>query len=148
MIVHTLCNSCLQPYRILIEAGDAHLIKQMQTEETGKLVPCPRLCGGNISLAYDGLIDEMSKDPRLKTPLNVTAKELYKAVNGAGLPDEIPLDVDVVEMLFSYWKVDAKVEQVDGAIYIHELQLESGHTVHLAAGQRGAQVLKITKRRA
>ncbi len=147
MIIRTLCNSCLQTFELVLEASDLSLVKQI-ADETGHTCPCPRLCGGSILLVGDETSKQMATDSRLKTPLRITGKELYKAIHGSGLPDEIPRDADVLEsMLKANDVTGVSVEKVNDTIYLHELYLSNGVTVHLASGQRGAQVLKMTKER-
>lgn len=84
----------------------------------------------------------------MKEPLHITGLQLYQAVNGLGLPDEIPKDSIIVESLLKANKLTGvAVEEVNGRTYLHELKFENGVTLHLGAGQRGAQVLKLTKAR-
>lgn len=144
MIINSLCNSCLQPFQILLESGDADLIRQLSEADEGRMCLCPRLCGGKINLFGDPTISVMAD--KLREPMTLTGKELYKAVNGMGLPDEVPKDVEVVKALLKSNKVaDLYLEEINGRLFLHELKLENGYTVHLAAGARGAQVLKVTK---
>lgn len=147
MILLSLCNSCFQPYQVLLQPSDVELVKQV-ADEGGQSCPCPRLCGGKINLIGDATISAMGKDRRLKDPIHITGRQLYQAVNGLGLPDEIPTDALVVDSLLKSNKLTGSVvEEVNGRLYLHELKLENGITIHLAAGQRGAQVLKMTKER-
>ena len=55
MIILSLCNSCLQPYQLLIQPSDTELVKQIASQD-GHLCPCPRLCGGQINLVGSPLI--------------------------------------------------------------------------------------------
>jgi hypothetical protein len=145
VILNSLCNTCFQPFQVLIEMSDVNLIRQIAVED-GKLAPCPRLCGGFINMQGDDTIEQMANDPRLKAPMQITGKELYKAVNGAGLPDEVPQSKETIEALLKANKVvGTKLEELNGKFYIHEVLLENGLTLHLAAGLRGAHVLKVTK---
>jgi len=145
VILNALCNSCLQPLQILIEGSDAPLIRQI-ADENGTTCKCPRLCGGHINLIGDPTIEQMANDPRLKTPMKITAKELYKAVNGAGLPDEVSISKETLDALLKAGKVvGTKLEDAHGKLYLHELLLDNGLTIHLASGLRGSQVLKVTK---
>lgn len=147
MIIRTLCNTCLQPFELMLEASDLELVKQI-SDQAGETCPCPRLCGGAILLVMDPTFSQMTNDPRLKNPLRVSGKELFKAVNGAGLPDEIPNDPNVVlAMLKSSPISDASIEVVGKDVLLHELRLQNGVTIHLASGLRGAHVLKMTKER-
>ncbi len=147
MIINSLCNSCLQPYTIVVQPTDVHLMK-MVADEKGHTAPCPRLCGGRINIIGDPIINEMASDRRLREPLTVSALELYQAIGGMGLPDEIPKDASVVKALLGQIAESADVEEVNGKIYLHELKLKDGITIHLTSGQRGALILKITKERA
>lgn len=145
MIVRSLCNSCFQPFQLLLQASDVDLVKQVADEE-GRTCLCPRLCGGRINLMGDPVIADMAKDQRLREPIDLTGKQLYQAINGMGLPDEVPKHVLTVEaMLKSNKVVGTVMEEVNNRIYLHELVLSNGITIHLAAGQRGAQVLRLTK---
>lgn len=148
MIINSLCNTCYQAYEILVEVSDVELIKQIRVDDTGHTAKCPRLCGGFINLVGDAVIDQMSQDPRLKDPIRISGKELYQAVNGLGLPDEVPMNKDTIEMLLKTQMESFAVDATNGKFYISELRFEGGRTLHLTSGPYGAQVLKITKERA
>lgn len=143
MIVMSLCQSCLQPYQLMIEPNDIPLIKQIASED-GQQCPCPRLCGGTINLVGDPGIAAMTE--KLREPMHIGGKDLYKAVNGLGLPDEVPKDVDVIESLFKANTITGVLmEKLGNTFYLHELKLSNGITVHLTAGPQGSAVLKVTK---
>lgn len=147
MMIFSLCNTCLQPYTVLVEASDVELIKQI-ADDMGHTCPCPRLCGGRINLVGDPLISEMTKDRRLKESMTLSGKELYQAVNGLGLPDEIPKTIEVVAAMLKSSPIEhLDVEEQQGKIFLHEILLQNGVTIHLGSGQFGAQVLKMTKER-
>lgn len=146
MIVFSLCQKCLQPFELNIQPGDVHLIKQISTHE-GMMAPCPRQCGGGINLVGDQVVDALAGD-HLKSIMKITGTELYQAVNGMGLPDEIPHEAGIVTSLLVANRVRAVVtEKANGKTYLHEIILDNGYTIHLAAGARGAHVLKVTKER-
>jgi len=142
---HALCQTCLQPYRLMISASEVNLIRQI-SDSSGHTAPCPRKCGGTINLVGDATIDAMTE--KLKPPMSITGVELFRAVNGMGLPDEIVKDIDTFQALLIASKVVGAVVDLagEGRIYLHELHLENGMTIHLSAGLKGAEVLKITKR--
>lgn len=143
MIIHSVCNSCLQPFTIIVESRDVHLIRQI-SEEEGQLCPCPKLCGGKINLVGQPALDVVRD--RLKQHIQLTGTELYKAVMGAGLPEEIPRSPEVVEaMLLAHKVVKVNVSQEGITVFLNEIHLENGVVLHLTAGLRGAHVLKITK---
>lgn len=145
MILYTMCNSCLQPYELLLQESDLHLVKQL-VEDGTMHCSCPRLCGGKIFLGSDETVKQMSTDPRLKDAMKITGKQLYQAVNGMGLPDESPTNLEsVVAMLIAHPIKSVGAEEVGGKVYLHELHLSNGVTVHLSSGHKGAQVLKLTK---
>lgn len=145
MIIKSLCNSCLQPFEISVSVSEVPLVKEVTNEE-GTMCPCPRLCGGSINLIGDATISEMSNDRRLREPMKVTGKQLYQAVNGLGLPDEIPTSVEVLEALLAGSEVvETTTEEFNKAVFLHEIKLKNGSTIHLGSGLKGAQVLKITK---
>ncbi|TXH09041.1 MAG: hypothetical protein E6R04_09170 [Spirochaetes bacterium] len=78
--------------------------------------------------------------------MKVTGKQLYQAVNGLGLPDEIPTSVEVLEALLAGSEVvETTTEEFNKAVFLHEIKLKNGSTIHLGSGLKGAQVLKITK---
>lgn len=146
MIVHSLCNTCFQRYEIRVEPNDVPLLKQLADEHW--LTGCPRHCGGKINLSNpsDHVFKELVNNPMLKDPLSLTAQELFKAAKGGGLPDEIPKSMELVVALLKSSPVVGVNAQFDGKnVYLHEIALENGSCIHLAAGSRGAQVLKITK---
>lgn len=148
MIVRSLCNSCFQPYILLVQPSDVALVRDI-ADENGLTAPCPRLCGGRINLNGDQVIEAIQEGKKLAEPLTITGLELFKAVNGAGLPDEIAKDWDVLVSLFRSNKVvDVNIEEANGKFYLHEVKLERGITVHLGASPRGAIVVKVTKERA
>lgn len=144
MIIRSVCNTCFQVYEVHSEPTDTSLLKEIISEDL--MAPCPRLCGGQINMVTSGQITALANDPRLKAPLPITAKELFKAVKGAGLPDEIPKSEDVVSLLFGAARVHGvTTESLNGHVYLHEIKFENGAVLHLASGMRGAEVLKITK---
>lgn len=146
MIVRSLCNTCLQRYEILIQASDVGLVKQVTDD--GYTAPCPRLCGGRINMAGDSVIDALQSHAQLKDAISLTGLELYRAVNGAGLPDEVSTDPVVVESMLKANRITGvELEEINGRVYLHELRLENGVVVHLGAGSPGARVIKITKER-
>lgn len=146
MTIHTLCNSCLQVYALQIGPEDSHLVQGLLDDD--QTCPCPRLCGGRIILTTQDDLKTLASDGRLYQPLPITGRELFKAVKGVGLPDEIPSSLEAVEaLLLSKHVVSVSMQQDGRRIYLHELRLSNGVVLHLAAGQRGAQVLKITRER-
>ena len=147
MIIRSLCNGCFEPYVITLMPGDVELVKQIQNEKDPRFCKCPRLCGGLINLAGDESLAAMTKLIK-KDPISITGKQLYQAVMGAGLPDEIPKDVLVLTSLLKANRVvGAMAEDIGGKFYLHELKLENGLTFHFSGGPRGAQILKVTKDR-
>lgn len=143
MILNSACQTCFQRYRILIESRERELIKQI-ADKKGLTCPCPRSCGGTINLIQDAGIEAVMRGKQFKEPIHLTGTELYKAVNGAGLPDELPKLGMVAPLLLAYKVKNVEVEEIDGQVFLHELVLDNGSTVHLTAGLRGAQVVKIT----
>lgn len=145
MIVHALCNTCLQRFELRVQPGDAALLKQLADEHG--LTQCPRLCGGKINLANPSneAFRAMMAHPGLKDPVPLLVSELYKAVHGGGMPDEVPQSFELAAALFKAHPVESVFLEQDGSsIYLHEIRF--GHcTLHLSAGRRGAQVLKITR---
>lgn len=145
MIVRSLCNTCFQPYELMLEVSELELIKQI-ADSQGHTATCPRLCGGRINLSGDPSIGAMAG--MLKQPLHLSGTQLYQAVNGMGLPDELPqTEIGIVSLLKANKVVDASVEEWGGRFFLNELHLEGGVVVHLASGTKGAQVLKITQER-
>ena len=146
MIINSLCNTCMQPFQVIVQSDEADLLRQLSQEDEGRMCKCPRLCGGKINLIGDPVIEAMAE--KLREPMTLTGKELYAAVLGAGLPDEIVKDPEVIRALLLADKVvDVDLEQIGGRVYLHELRLAGGVILHLAAGARGSQVLKVTKER-
>lgn len=138
MIINSLCNGCLQPFQLIVEPMDVPLVKEL-ADDKGESCPCPRLCGGRINL-----VGQSSAPAR--EPMTLTGKQLYQAVKGMGLPDEVPKSVEAVDAILRANKVvGVDVEEHNGKYFLHELKLENGCVVHLASGIKGAQVLKITK---
>lgn len=144
MKINSLCNTCFQPFEILVESSDIDLLRQI-SDESGHTAKCPRLCGGVINLVGDATITHLMRDRRLKDPMQISGKELYRAVNGMGLRDEIPMSRDTVEMLLNTQLQSFEIDMQDGKVYLTELKFEGGRTLHLTSGARGAMVLKITK---
>lgn len=147
MIIRTVCNTCLSSFQLLVEASDVELVKQI-ADDKGQTCPCPRLCGGRIFLTHDPVGRALANDPRLRPALPISGKELFQAVNGLGLPDEVPVGVEIIEAMLKSSKVSSvSVQLMRGHVYLHELHLENGITLHLTAGPHGAEVLKMTKER-
>lgn len=146
MILRAICNSCYQRYEItggLDMKTSTAMISQL-TDEAGMGI-CPRQCGGKINLTNDATIDAVGE--YLKEPLHLTVTELFQAIGGMPLPDEVPQSVETLTaMLLAHRAVGATMEDSNGRVYLHELKLDNGCTIHLCAGGRGAQVLKITRR--
>jgi hypothetical protein len=144
VILFSVCNSCLQPFQVRLDVSDPPLVKQMM-DENG-FCPCPRLCGGKINLVQGERFTDLAKDPRLRPEMTITAKELFRAINGMGLPDEVPKDLLTLDALLRSSTITLTVgEEVGKNIYLHELHLSNGVVIHLTAGQKGAQVMKIVK---
>lgn len=144
MIFRSLCNSCFHVFEIFSEPEDAIFLKELVKDDM--TCKCPRLCGGRINLMGSPTINALASDPRLKEPMHITAKELFRAVHGGGLPDEIPKSTDFVELLFKSSPVaEVRMQQLGARIYIHEIRFQDGKVLHLSSGLRGAEVLKITK---
>lgn len=143
MIVNSVCSTCFQPYKLLIQVSDIELVKQISTNE-GRNCPCPRLCGGEINLVGNPILSP--EQFRLKETIELTGLQLYQAVGGLGLPDEIPKDSIVIDSLLKAKRViGTDVVEHEDAYYLNEIRLEDGVVIHLTAGARGARVLKITK---
>lgn len=143
MIVRSLCNTCLQPFELLLEASDVDLIKTIIDDE-GHTAPCPRLCGGRINIVGNPVLGAMAD--KLKQPIHISGKQLFQAVHGMGLPDEVPTSLTSISALLRANKVvGVELEEWNGKFYVHELKLEGGVTVHLSAGVKGAMVLKVTQ---
>jgi hypothetical protein len=140
----SLCNTCLESFLLTVAPGDADLVKQV--ESAPGLCPCPRRCGGMINTAMMAEFEHMQGRSSLtKNPIEISAKDLYGAVYGNGLPDEIPTDPMVVDALLRANQiVGTDVEKVGGAVYIHGLKLSNGLAIHLSGGM-GPRVVKITK---
>ena len=145
MIVKSGCSTCFQTYKLLIQVSDLDLVKQVSSDD-GQRSACPRLCGGEINLTGEPILPP--EKFQLRDPIELTGRQLYQAINGLGLPDEVPKDVIVIDSILKTHKVvGADVEEFGGNFYLNELRLEGGLTLHLTAGSRGARVLKITKER-
>lgn len=141
MIVRSYCDVCEQPYVVLLEPSDLALMKQISSAD-GEQVPCPRLCGVYISLTSD----TFKVPATAKMPLQLNGKQLYKAVNGAGLPDEVAVtERHLIKLIIGAEVVAVSTEAVGDEVYLHELHLKNGVVLHLTGGQRGAKVLKATK---
>jgi hypothetical protein len=139
-----LCNSCFQRYVLTVRPQERGLLAGY--EDKG-LLDCARGCGGKVIFGQDAAA--MAEGAQLAPPLHVTATEYYKALGGMGLPDEVTDDPDLIEALFKAHRVDSvMLELAMGRIFIHEIRLENGMTVHLSAGAKGAQVLKVTRKTA
>jgi hypothetical protein len=143
MITRSLCDKCLQVYEINSEPSDTHLMKELVGDDL--TCPCPRLCGGKINILSSVNASKI-EGLQLKDAMHLTAKELFKAVKGGGLPDEIPKSVDVVELLFKASKVrEVRIQVLGNRLYMHEIHFENNNVIHLSSGHRGAEILKITK---
>lgn len=149
MIQKSLCSRCYQAFIISFENGDSVLFEQMQPEYTkdkpiGNWVVCPRKCGGFLTPLNDAEV--RLKSPAFSHAMSVTVKELYKAVFGGGLPDEVPKDLDAINALLLVHRVNETIlEEVNGFFYLHGLKLNNGFTVHLGGSPHGACIVKITK---
>jgi hypothetical protein len=146
MIIRSVCNSCYQRYEIVcttdVKVSTAMLAQLM--DEAGMGV-CPRGCGGRINLTNDATIDAVGA--YLKEPLHLTVTQLFQAAGGMPLPDEIPPSHETVSSLLIANKIEqVTLEDYNGRLFVHELHLSNCCIIHLCAGGRGAQVLKVTRR--
>ncbi len=142
MIIHSACATCLRSFSLMIEPADVSLVKEI-ADDDGDSCPCPSMCGGTINLVGPPKVPE---NVQLKDTINLTGRQLYQAVNGLGLPDELPRTGETVEAaLFSNTVTKAVIEEHQGKVYLHELHLDTGDVLHLASGSKGAQVFKIVK---
>ena len=150
MIILSMCNSCMSRFEILVEPKQVHLIKAV-SDKKGTVAKCPRLCGGMINLVGSPGLDSVWKSAKgkaFKAPLKITALELYQAIGGLGLPDEVANDPDVMKSMLLSSRivgVDLEKESSNDTYYLHEIRLENGVTFHLGSGLRGASVIKMTK---
>lgn len=129
----------------MVEPTDVALVKQIASDD-GTTCPCPALCGGSILLVPDDTVKAMSEDARLKSPTVLTGKQLYQAVMGLGLPEEIPSSPELVDAVFRANKVvSVDLEKIQEKIYLHEIRFDNGVVLHLASGSKGAQVLRVSK---
>lgn len=144
MIVTTLCNSCLQSFELQVSSEETYLLREIMGEDS--TIDCPRLCGGKILFSSTKGLANMANDPRLRDPVRLTGKELYKAVKGVGLPDEVPSSKEVVEaLLVANQVIGAEIEVVGKRIFLHELRLKNRTILHLSSGKHGCEVVKITR---
>jgi hypothetical protein len=141
-LLRSCCNSCFTSYEVKIEPEQRMLIAHLAG--TDGMATCPRCGVGRLNLLNDDGISQFAD--KLKEPIHLTGEEFYQASHGMGLPDEIPGSPELVEALLkSSAVVGVSLEQVGTRIYLHELRLAGGSTIHLCAGGRGAQVLKVTR---
>lgn len=143
MICAALCESCLQRYEIRVALQEKALLDQLTIEKAGK---CPK-CQGELVIDTQERIRALTAGKELKEYVILTGTQFYQAVHGMPLPEELPQDAEtVVALLLTNRIEEVKVEKLGERIYLHELLLSNGLTVHLCAGGRGAQVLKVTRR--
>lgn len=148
MMILSLCNSCFQPYQLMVSAEEVELIRRI-ADEQGHTCPCPRLCGGAINLVGDEIIGQTHDDRRFKDAVKLSGKQLFQAVKGLGLPDEVEVLPEILGPMLMACKVtNYRLEKTFGKVYLSELMLDNGITIHLTSGPHGAQVLKLTKERA
>jgi hypothetical protein len=143
VIFAAICTTCLQRFEIRVAPSERGLLEQLTSDA---LCKCPMSCGGEITM---GSIEEISKavvGKKLAAPMSLTGTQFYQAVNGLPLPSQVPPDEMVLDALLrTHGVTKTKFETVGSRVYIHELTLSNGVTIHLCAGGRGAQVLKITR---
>lgn len=145
MIIISVCNSCLQCLRLNLTPADKDLLTQI--EVAPGMCKCPREgCTGIINLMPVTEFTHLEGKVALTdNVIELTAKELYAALYGNGLPDEIQRDPTVVEALLKANRViEAQVEKTSsGSVYLHTITLENGLIIHLGGGM-GPRVVKIT----
>ena len=144
MIFVTACNTCLQTFELMLVPDDVRLMKELIDEN--KTIQCPRLCGGRILMTPSKELSKLAADSRLRDPVYLSGQELYKALMGAGMPDEVPSSPEAVEaMLLAHKVVGVKLSHEGKHVFIDELKLDNKTIIHLASGHLGAVVLKITR---
>ena len=121
-------------------------MRQVAVFEDGR-AQCPRLCGGFINvLGLTPVVLADVPDVKLRDPITLTGTQLYQAINGMGLPEEIPKTLSVIESLLKSKAIESfQLEEVNNRFYLHELRLSGGIKIHLTSGPRGAMILKVTE---
>jgi hypothetical protein len=132
------CATCKSAFEIRFEKpSDISLLSHMLVNGQVDCV-CPRKCTGRIA--------QQAQFAEGVFPLSVTVQELFQAVSGMPLPDEVPKSaIFVLSLLKSERVLEARCEEEGGSIFLHSITLTNGCTIHLCASGRGPQVLKITR---
>jgi hypothetical protein len=139
VILNTHCDKCFQAFEIDLNSTEVPMLQDLVDEN--KTVSCPRGCGGRVPMSDD------ENALRGRHPIHLSGLSLYQALHGAGLPDEIPCDINVLAALLkANTVINVSVEEHNKKIYLHEIDMSDGSTIHLAAGLKGALVMKITKK--
>lgn len=142
-LIRSVCNTCFQAYVLRISDSEKSLLSEI-LDASGESCPCPRNCGGSIPLQNSQEFTDMHAI--LREPLSITGTELYQAVNGLPLPDEVVKDLEVVKHLSRPENVKyITLSEHDGQVYVSDISLNDGMKLHLTAGPRGALLFKITK---
>jgi len=148
VILRSACETCFQRFLISIEEDAVGLLSDLKGDDD--LCMCPRLCGGMINVSRDSaielVIDSLSSK-QVKEPIHLTVKELYRAVHGGGLPDELPKSGYATNKLLEGQIIKKVVldDRGDGEVYLQELVLGNGLIIHMSSGLFGAQILKIVE---
>ena len=141
------CDSCLTVVRFVDDPQVCQSFLEHSIWEGG--YPCVRQCGAKMTRIPGGEWEtwKSSHDEGILKLYELSMAELFRAMSGFGLPDELQVEPEYVKaLLLSNPITDLLLQRSDsGRTVIKRLDLKNGLSIHLASSPRGATVYKITR---
>lgn len=141
-----ICSGCGAVYRVFdtIEGGDNEQLIGPLSEWWPDKYTCPR-CGAQAAGAEEALLPRSVQTSDI---VDLTPIEMFSALNGFGLPEELPTSVEnLTEVLRS-----SAVKRVVGSnvpntkrCVVDFIELESGVKVYFGASTHGAVAYRVVR---
>lgn len=142
------CDACLMA---VIVVGDPDDIRRLITHHPMWKDGLPCVREGCLEKMYqlDVLPDMLRSQANVLEQVELTPEELFRAMGGFGLPEEIGFAPEMVRALLLSSKVVGMSADkvVSGRVILDRLDLEDGTSLHLASSRQGPVVFKVTRRR-
>lgn len=143
------CDSCLQVIRV--QGDPEELCRLIAQNPTWKdRLPCVNSgCSGPLKLLTEDVLALLSNvlEPGLIGVVDLTPREMFQALCGFGLPEEVGQAPEVVVALLRSTSISDVAVRISpsGRTIIDRLDLSNRLSIHLAASPDGAVAFKITR---
>lgn len=138
-----VCDSCHSGFRVIEDDIDRARMLIGESSDVGKVV-CPRCAaalGRYREIEVDGTVMR-----RLKVT-DLTTDEMYAALNGFGLPEEVQCSRRRVQEVLENTKIKKVVgrDTAAGRFVIDSILFEDNKRMYLGASSEGAVVYRISE---